>query len=36
MPKIRVGNITMNYGQQGSGEPLWEQKSAPGRTTANR
>jgi 3-oxoadipate enol-lactonase len=22
MPKIRVGNITMNYDQQGSGEPL--------------
>ena len=22
MPKIRAGNITMNYDQQGSGEPL--------------
>lgn len=22
MPKVRVGNITMNYDQQGSGEAL--------------
>jgi len=22
MPKIQAGNITMNYDQQGSGEPL--------------
>jgi hypothetical protein len=22
MPKIRAGNITMNYDEQGSGEPL--------------